>query len=80
MTLRELMTAIDRRESLEWTVPTRGRTAIRTGIPYSVMKLPSGWYAVDVDFLNVAFVDCNRRLTLSPSPSPTSDPLDAELR
>jgi hypothetical protein len=44
------------------------------------MKLPSGWYAVDVDFLNVAFVDCNRRLTLSPSPSPTSDPLDAELR
>jgi hypothetical protein len=77
MTLRELMTAIDRRESLVWTVrhPTTAGSVLRTGVPYCVQKLDSGWYAVDVEFGGI-----NRRLTLTPQPSHTSDPLDAELR
>jgi hypothetical protein len=78
MTLRELMTAIALHEQHHWTVTVNGFAEGWRGVPYSLTKYPSGpHYQIGVAFPSDGTV---RTLDLTADPSPTADPLDAELR
>ena len=71
MTLRELMTAIHLQQTYYWTVNGEGVF----GVPFYVQRLLSGKYSVIVTLAD----DVTQALTFTIAPSPTSDPLDAEL-
>jgi hypothetical protein len=75
MRLRELMTAIANQEDHLWTVKNNGFPEGWPGVPFSLERVHHGLYRV-----GVAFADQTITLVLTTDPSPTNDPLDAELR
>jgi len=76
MTLRELMTAIANQEDHLWTVRSNGFPEGWPGVPFSLERVHHGLYRVGVAFAE----DQTITLLFTAAPSPTADPLDAELR
>jgi hypothetical protein len=76
MTLRDVMTAIALHQLHDWETIVDGQTRLCPGIADGIKRLMGNRYAVSVFTTSRQWIV----LQFTAAPSPTNDPLDAELR